>query len=58
MEYLILVGAAIVRRWIEWLGWQAANAIAWLILGLIMLTYAGWVVFADRGETKRRKDGE
>ncbi len=56
MAYVVLLGVALVRRWIEWIGWQALNAIAWMVLLLLLLMYTGWTVFAD--DHTRKDDGD
>ena len=48
MEYIILVGAALVRRWINIVGEQVVAAVGLMGAILLAVSYAGYVFFSDR----------
>ena len=47
MQYLIFVGAAIVKRWIEYIGWRVLDAVIVVMALIAMLVYLGLSVFSD-----------
>lgn len=47
MEYLILVGVALVKRWIERIGWGVLDAVFVVLALIAMLVYLGLSVFSD-----------
>lgn len=50
MEYIILVGVALIRRWLNIVGYQVVNAVFLAAVVLIALCYLGYVFFVDGDE--------
>lgn len=49
MEYLVHLGVALVRRWIEWIGWRTLDEVVVVLILLAFLIYVGMSVFTDEG---------